>query len=234
MKIDLRYLERLLVEEEEPTEHPSVDKLAEFSSGRLQGKEREALLEHLVRCEECRDLLIVPKKKRTVKKPFWDLPLKAVNIVAAIAASLLLFIFISFPEHEERQLGMVDLATVFSNTRYKAPAAPGIGSRKIDADAYLHEILEMTDMSGIEPYVKARQLEEKGELVEARREYKQAYIAIRHNPNGDERIRQKIVINYRLLQLSLKEQAKNSAGIDAYRSMLRYDIAVYATRYKEP
>lgn len=89
-------------------------------------------------------------------------------------------------------------------------------------------------MSDVEAYQKARAMEENGDLIQARREYKRAYIAIRHNQNADERIRQKIVINYRLLQLSQNEQKKNNAGINAYKSMLRYDIAVYATRYKEP
>lgn len=234
MKEDLRYLERLLVEEEEPVEHPTVDKLAAFSNGTLKGREREEVLSHLVRCEACRDLLIIPKKKRTIRKRIGHTTIKIANLVAAIAASLLLFIFISFPEHEKTQLGTVDLSTIFNNTRYKAPTDSDMNSQKIDADAYLKEILEITDMSDVEAYQEARAMEEKGDLTQARREYKRAYIAIRHNQNDDERIRQKIVINYRLLRLSQDEQKKNSAGIDAYKSILRYDIAVYATRHKEP
>ncbi len=234
MKEDLRYLERLLVEEEEPVEHPSVDMLAAFSDGRLKGKEKEKMLSHLVRCESCRDLLIVPKKKRTIRKRIGHTSIKIANLVAAVAASFLLFIFIAFPEHEKTQLGIVDLSTIFNNTRYKAPTDSDMNSQKIDADAYLKEILEITDMSDVEAYQKARAMEENGDLIQARREYKRAYIAIRHNQNADERIRQKIVINYRLLQLSQNEQKKNNAGINAYKSMLRYDIAVYATRYKEP
>lgn len=234
MKEDLRYLERLMTNEETPLEHPSVEKLAQFSDGTLKENEREEVLAHLVRCEACRDLLVVPKKKKRAGTFLSRAQLQVVNVAAAIAASLILFMFISFPEPESSKLGMVDLSTIFSDTRYKAPVGFSTNKQKIDADAYLKKIVEETDMTAIPAYQKALMLEKKGDLIEARREFKQAYIAIRHNENSDERIRQKIVINYRLLRLSLKEQEKNSAGIKAYRSMLRYDIAVYATHHKEP
>lgn len=231
MKEDLRYLERLMAGKPQPQQHPDDEKLAAFIDGKLNTEEREAMFAHLSQCERCAKLVLSVPSKSGMRL---HIPsrLQILNAAMAVAASLIVFVFISFPQKPE--LGMVDIAAVLNSSPYRSPGMTTDRHQQIDADRYISRILSRTDMKTNTHYREAVKLERKGMYAEAREKYKQALIAIRHIDDAKERISQKIVINYRLLTLGIKEQKENDVSIEAYRQMLRYDISLYVYEYEKP
>lgn len=230
MKEDLRYLERLMAGKLQPQQHPDDKKLAAFIDGKLDAQEKEAMFAHLSQCERCTKLILsVPPKSRI--RLHIPSRLQILNAVMAVAASLIVFVFISFPKKPE--LGMVDIAAVLNSSPYRSPGITTDRDQQIDADRYISTILSQTDMKTNTHYQEAVKLERKGMYAEAREKYKQALITIRHIDDAKERISQKIVINYRLLALGLKEQKENDASIEAYKQMLYYDISLYVYEYEK-
>lgn len=230
MKQDLRYLERLIVKDIKLTEHPSDEYLAGFIDGKLDNEQREKIFEHLVLCDTCSDIVATTAPKTSKMKRLSRSKLQVINVFMAMAASVLLFVFISFPDGSE--LGMINLSEGLSTSGYKAPLNDVNMQKKIDADKHLIKIISATDMHKVKHYKEAVKLENKELYVEARAMYKQAFIPIRHNPNAKERIKQKIVINYRLLKLGLKEKRETDVSIKEYKDMLRYDIGIYVLQYQ--
>jgi len=231
MKEDLRYLERLMPKDIKITEHPSDETLANFIDGKLDDEQREKIFEHLVVCDTCSDIVATIAPKTSKMKRLNRSKLQIINVFMAMAASLLLFIFISFPDGSE--LGMINLSTGVKNSNYKAPNTGKIREEKVDADHYLNTIVSSTNMDDVPHYKKARIFETKEMYLEARAMYKQAFIAIRHHKNAKERIKQKIVINYRLMQLGIKEKVETDVSINAYKEVLRYDIGLYIMEYQD-
>jgi len=228
MREDLRYLERLIPRNSAPTEHPSDEILAQYIDGKLEGTQKNRMLEHLLVCDTCSDIVANTVPQKAIMKPLGKSKLQIVNMLMAMAASVLLFVFISFPDRSE--LGMLNLS---ENSDYKSPVDEGINQKKIDADAYLKEIVSKTDMSQVEYFEEAMKLEKNEKYLEARGLYKQAFISIRHCKDSRERIKQKIVINHKLMLLGIKEKIETDESIQEYKEILKYDIGIYAIKYKE-
>lgn len=230
MREDLRYLERLMPKNKVPTEHPSDETLAAYIDGKLDETQKNRMLEHLLICDTCSDIVVNTAPHKASIKPLSQSKLQIVNVLMAMAASILFFIFISFPDGSE--LGIIDLSQGIKNPNYKAPLNDMKAQKKIDADTYLLAIIDKTEMHGVKYYDEAYRLEKEGSYAEARGMYKQAFISIRHNPNEKERIKQKIVINHRLLKLGLKEKQETDVSIEEYKEMLRHDIGIYILQYE--
>lgn len=232
MNEDLRYLERLLSKNEPKSimKHPSNKLLANFIDGKLDDEEREQMFEHLVLCDLCSDIVATTASQKTKNERLTLSKLQVINTFMAMVASVLLFIFISFPDGSE--LGMINLSEGVANANYKTPHTGKKLKEKVDADHYLNIIVSSTDMGDVPHYKKAQILEKKGMYLEARAMYKQAFITIRHHENAKERIKQKIVINYRLMQLGIKEKVETDVSINAYKEVLRYDIGLYVMEYQ--
>ncbi len=230
MKEDLRYLGRLMSKDAKLTEHPSDEYLANFIDGKLGDEQREKIFEHLVFCDICSDIVATTVSQKPKMKLLNLSKLQVINVFMAMAASVLLFVFISFPDGSE--LGMINLSEGLNASGYKAPLNDVKIQKQIDADQYLEKIVSETDMRKVKHYKEAVKLGNKELYVEARAMYKQAFISIRHNPNAKERIKQKIVINHRLLKLGLKEKEETDVSIKEYKYMLRYDIGLYVLQHQ--
>ena len=230
MREDLRYLERLMPKNTVQTKHPNNETLADYIDGKLDEEQRDKMFEHLLVCDTCSDVVVDISPQAVRKKPLMRSKLQIVNVIMAMAASLLLFIFLSFPNGSE--LGVIDLSQGVNNPNYKAPLNDVKVKKKIDADKYLLAIIAKTDMHEVKYYDEAYKLEKEGSYAEARGMYKQAFISIRHNPNVKERIKQKIVINHRLLKLGLKEKQETDMSIEEYKEILRHDIGIYILQYE--
>jgi len=230
MKKDLRYLEQLIPNTKKQAVHPSDNILANFIDGKLDKKEKEKMFNHLLICDECSTIVANTVSSQSEIKPFYKRKLQIVNALMAMAASVLMFIFISFPDGSE--LGMIDLSKSLNTSNYKAPANDVQIEKKIDADKYLAKIILETKMDNVPYYNDAINLENRELYVEARAMYKQVFIAIRHNLNAKERMKQKIVINHRLLKLGIKEKKETDVSIEEYKDMLRYYIGIYLLQYQ--
>jgi len=231
MKEDLRYLEQLMPNNEKQALHPSDNTLANFIDGKLDKVEKEKMFNHLLICDACSDIVASTQSNPSTIKQLSKSKLQIVNVLMAMAASVLMFVFISFPDGSE--LGMLNLSKTVYTSEYKSPVKNAKIAKIINADKQLSKILSETDMNKVPDYKKALGLEEKELYVEARAMYKQAFISIRHNKNIKERMKQKIVINYRLLKLGLKEKKETDISIKEYKDMLRYDISIYLLQYQE-
>ncbi len=235
MRVDLRYLERIVAhtEQEEGSQtHLSVDALVQFSQGRLEGQEKEAVLAHLVHCEACRALLTtVPNLESKALSLRYRSRYRILGVAMAVAASLVLVVLLPIWQKERMALGMIDPVSIIEATDYKAPIDGIKGGQKIDADLLLQKIVSQTQMRDVAVYRKAVALEKQGDMRDAHNAYKQAYIAIRHTPDAKERLAQKIVIDYHLLLVARQDETKASETIKAYRTKLLYDIALYTIRY---
>lgn len=230
MKEDLRYLERLIVKDAKITEHPSDASLADFIDCKLNDAQREKIFEHLVLCDDCSDIVARTVPQKTKMKLLRPSTLQVMSGLMAMAASVLLFVFISFSDGTK--LGMMYLSKDLSTSNYKSPSDGVKIQKKIDADKYLAIIVATTDMHKIKYYKEAEELENKELYVKARAMYKQAFISIRHNPNVKERLEHKIVINHRLWKLGIKEKKETDVSIEEYKDILRYDIGIYALKYQ--
>ena len=229
MREDLRYLERSIPKNSMQSEHPDSETLADFIDGKLDAEERDKMFEHLLACDTCGRIVTETAPRDVRKKALSRSKFQIVNVMMALAASLLLFIFISFPDGSE--LGMIDLSNGINNPHYKAPLSDVEINRKIDADKYLLGIIDSTDMHKVKYYDEASKLEKEGYYAEARGMYKQAFISIRHNLNAKERIKQQIIINHRLFKLGLKEKQETDESIAEYKEILRHDISIYILQY---
>jgi len=228
MKEDLRYLERLIPRNSAPIEHPSDELLAQYIDGKLEETQKNSMLEHLLICDTCSDIVANTVPQKAMMKPLGKSKLQIVNLFMAMAASVLLFVFISFPDKSE--LGMLNLG---EHSDYKSPLDGPINPKTIDADKYLDEIISNTDMRQVKYFEEAMKLEKNEMYLEARELYKQAYISIRHCKDSKERIKQKILINHKLMLLGIKERVETDESIQEYKEILKYDIGIYAIKYKE-
>ncbi len=230
MKEDLRYLEHLMPNNTKQVVHPSDKVLANFIDGKLDKIQKEKMFNHLLICDECSKIVATTASTQSEIKAFNKSKLQIVNVLMAMASSVLLFIFISFPDGSE--LGMIDLSKGLNTSNYKAPTNDAKIEKEIDADKYLAKIISDTKMDNVPYYNDAINLENRELYIEARARYKQAFISIRHNKNAKERMKQKIIINHRLLKLGLKEKKETDVSIKEYKDMIRYDIGIYVLQYQ--
>jgi len=221
MNEDLRYIETF-IQDKKYSSHPSDRVLADFIDNRLIGSKKEEVMLHLVECYECREIVVNISK--------YGLSSKAVNLkrwspILLVSASILLFIL--FPSKDESILGMIDLSKA-QIVEYQGANDLQLIEKIIDADKLIKEILASTDTRKIDYFIQAKKSEEKENFEEAKALYKQALISILHNPNAQERLRQKILLHYRLLKVSQK--MKETTSFDEYRNIVRYEIRIYSLK----
>ena len=229
MKEDLRYLSRLINHKNHLLIHPSDKKMADFIDAKMTKEEREEMFSHLVECKQCSDIVA---KTEPYVKPKVNFNYRTHMIITALVASLAFLWFV--PWQEEGHLGKINLRIAMYDSDYKSANAKidKDKDKEIDADDAIEEILMQTSMKHILAYQKARALEEKAYYAKAREEYKQASLIIMQEKNTSKRLRQKIIIHYRLMELGYKEEKENKQSIKEYKDILHYDIAIYLLYYK--
>jgi len=234
MKEDLRYIERLMepvtTEEERHVKSAALEALRRQ---RLLPKEKERVLSHLLQCEDCMQRYVSLETRS--KRPYLrNVSLKALAGAAlALAASLLFLFVVPLGKESDLSLGKYSFAQVWMDSGYKAAPVNVPASEQIDMDAALQNIVKRTSMDGVPYYAKAMRLAAQGAFEQARIYYKKAQIAIRHTKDTKLRMQQQIVLNYRLMQLAHQEAREVREGIEEYKKLLRYDIAIYLLKYKE-
>jgi len=222
MREDLRYIETFIADKHHQN-HPTDKLLADFIDNRLIDAKKEEIMLHLIECYVCREIVV--NIKRDNISFLKTINLKKWTPILLVASSLLLFIFLPFKE--DAILGMIDLSKA-QIVEYQGANDLQLIEKIIDADKVVEEVLTSSDTSEIKYFFQALNAEEKEDFEEAKALYKQALISILHNPNAKERLRQKIVIHYKLLQLSQK--MKETTSFDEYRNIVRYEIRIYSLK----
>ena len=219
---DLRYLEQFISDEVQST-HPSDKLLADFIDQKLNESQKEEIKLHLIRCYECRDIIININDNITEKTKIANLILWSPLIL--LTASVVLFLSIS---KKELSLGMIDLSKPPSMI-YQGATDSILIDKIINADEVLKTIMESTDLSHNIFLTQAIKGEKDKAFEEAKKLYKQALIQSIRNPNTIQRLKEKIIIHYHLLQVSYKTQKKVS--IEEYKNIIRYEIRIYSLKY---
>jgi|GEM_PF-2466664 len=233
MKEDLRYIERLCAPYTPQEAHPSEERLDALRRGALQEEEKEAVLSHLLVCERCSrryvELPSVQRVKMHLRRPKKG---TVTSVLLALAASLLLVLVVPTDRASDLALGRVSFAQVWQESGYKAPPIRENEERFVDMDEALSKILQATKMDGVPYYDKARQAEREASYEEARAYYKRALLAIRRTDDTKERMRRRIVLNYRLMLLEVEEEKRTQESIESYKKILRYEIALYLLKFE--
>ena len=224
MNEDLRYIEQF-IQDKRHSSHPSDKLLANFIDNRLLGEKKEEIMVHLIECYECREIMVNINKYG--KNP------KAINLkrwspILFVSASLLLFIFLPFKD--ETLLGMIDLSKV-EITDYQNMTTSEIENKIVDADKIFKKIIATTSLESIEYFNQAMKVQKENQLDEAKGLYNQTVVQILRNINAKERLKQKIVLHHKLLEISIKQNNKDS--IKEYKNIIRHEIRTYLLHYRK-
>ena len=224
MNEDLRYLE-MFIKDKQQIDHPKDRLLADFIDKKLTPKEKEEVMLHLIECYECREIVVNINRYGT--------NLTAVNLkrwspILLVSASLLLFIFLPFKD--EALLGMIDLSKV-EITDYQSMSTSESKDKIIDADKVLKEIVQSTHLKSIDSFNQAIEAQKENRLEEAKGLYNQTVMQILRNINAKERLKQKIVLHHKLLEISLKQE--NKEAIKEYKNIIRNEIRTYLLHYQK-
>ena len=217
---DLRYLESLIVDKKY-TSHPTDEQLADFIDNRLLGNIKDEVMDHLAHCDECREVInevIEYKKKSKLDRLMVALP-----PLVAMVASLLVFVYL--PQNVV-EIGMIDLSKI--TVEYRTAGGPK-SNEIIDGDTLLQEVIDSTDVTYLESFIKAEDLKEFGQAIDL---YQEAINRIDEDENiGEkERLEQIIVIHTAILQRAIKED--NQRAMDNYREWLINYLSEYYLNYK--
>jgi len=219
MREDFRYIESL-IDDIEYSHHPSDRELANFIDKKLEGEVKDRVIEHLVHCYRCRET--VHKVIEHKKKPRIFNNIIMATPLVALVASLLVFIYLP---SDIKELGLIDLSQ--SPTIYKGAKNAELIDKVIDADKILAQLIDSTNLSDIESFRYAQEEEKEGHTKEARGLYKEALKEIiMEESNSKKRLKYKIIVQNRLLQLSSKKDE-----IKEYRDIIRYEIRIYSLKY---
>jgi len=225
MNEDLRYIEQF-IEDKRHSSHPSDALLARLIDNKLTDKEKEAVMLHLIECYECRD--IVSNVTQDRNSSYVAQNIKEWSPLLVMVASVILFI--TFPNKEEITLGIIDLSQK-STTEYKSTVNTKYINKIINADKIIKEIIASSSFKYIEYFHQAIEAEEENRLEEAHNLYKQAFKKIIRNPDATQRLEQKIVIHYKLLKISHKQENKDA--VQEYKNIILDEIRTYLLFYKK-
>ena len=224
MNEDLRYIEQFIQDKRHNT-HPSDKLLANFIDNKLADEEKEEVMLHLIECYECREIVVNINKYATTPK---TINLKRWSPLLLVSASIVLFIFLPFKD--EALLGVIDLSKV-EVTEYQSIGTSHQKEKIIDADKILKEIVATTSLESIEYFNQAIEAQKENNLEEAKGLYNQSLIKILRNIDAKERLEQKIVLHYKLLEISMKQNNKNA--IKEYKNIIRSEIRTYLLDYQK-
>jgi len=212
--IDLRYIESLIENDIKPFKHPNDEKLADFIDKKLEEQEREEILDHLLLCDVCSD--IVNQVTEHKKKPkFFNRIIISTPLIALVASIIVL---VYTPPIEI--IGMIDPYEV--SLQFRAENDSQKGDKLIDGDKFLKEISKTTDLT----YLKKFNQAEKEEIFfKSIGLYQSSIYSIPENINKKDKLKQLIIIHSRILRRAIEED--NQEAIDSYRSIVKDDICEY-------
>ena len=217
MREDLRYIESL-IEDKDYSSHPDDKELADFIDKKLEGEAREEIVEHLVHCSSCRE--VVNEVIAYKKKPKFVNNIIVATPLVALVASLMVFIFL--PQTTE-MIGVIDLSkTSLVFRAEESHKQKGI----VDGDKFLEQIRESIDISYLEKFNEA---EEESNFNKAIGLYQEAINNIKSSEQ--KRLQQVIIIRSRILQRAIEEN--NKMAIKNYRTIIRDNIRTYYLEYQK-
>jgi len=217
MQEDLRYLGHFIADKNH-TSHPSDKALADFIDNKLSGIEKERVLAHLVDCSLCREITV--NVKTNMKKP--STSNRKIFGSMLLVASLMLFIFL--PREDRPSLGTIDLSIASSNN-YQGMDKGSLKNKIVDADKVFKEIELSTKLSSLKYFKEANAEEENSHFQNATGFYKRAFIEATRDFDSNNRLKKKIIIHYKLMNISKKLNDKDS--FNEYREIIRYEIRTY-------
>ena len=211
--IDLRYIESLIGNELKPSTHPSDKKLADFIDKRLKEQERKEIVNHLLTCDICSDIVnqVIEHKK---KPRFFNKIVISTPLIALVASIIALV----YTPHEI--VGMIDLSK--TSLGFRADSSRKI-DKIIDGDRFLKEIAKTTDISYLESFFN--QAEKERDFIEALGFYQKAINSIPKNITEKRRLKEVIIIRSKMLSRAIDEERKEA--IRAYKILIIDDIRMY-------
>ena len=212
--IDLRYIESLIESEITPSNHPSDEKLADFIDKKLEEKEREEVVNHLLLCDVCSDIVnqVIEYKK---KPRFFNKIIISTPLIALVASIIMIVIT---PPVEI--IGMIDLSEI--SLKFRADSTQK-RDKIIDGDRFLKEITKTTDISYLESFFN--QAEKKSDFIEALGLYQKAINSIPKNIPEKRRLKEVMIIHSKMLSRAIEEERKET--IEAYKILIIDDIREY-------
>ena len=210
MREDLRYIESL-IEDKEYSSHPSDKELADFIDNKLLGIARDSVVEHLIYCSSCRDVVseVIDYKK---KSKFANMVV--ITPLVALVASLIVFVYLP----SSSVIGMIDL----SKPSFEFRAKESLQDKIVDGDKFIKELKSSVNITYLKDFNQAEQEKSFDKAIEL---YQMAINNIPENISEKERLKQTIVIRSRVLERAIKE--KNNKSVEAYRSIIIDNIRTY-------
>jgi len=211
MREDLRYIENL-IEDIEYSSCPNDKELSDFIDNKLGEKRKDELIEHLVHCYQCREVVneVIEYKKKS--KPFNNIIFT--TPLVALIASLVIFIYIP----SDIKIGMIDLSQVSMEFRGDESTIDMI----IDGDKFIEEINKNITISNLEILNQAKK---ESAFEEAMELYQEVINSIPEDIDEKTRLKRTIFIQYKMLELATKED--NQLAIESYKSIIIEDIRDY-------
>ena len=210
MREDLRYIESL-IEDKEYSSHPSDKELANFIDNKLLGVARDSVVEHLIYCSSCRDVVseVIDYKK---KSKFANMVV--ITPLVALVASLIVFVYLP----SSSVIGMIDL----SKPSFEFRAKESLQDKIVDGDKFIKELKSSVNLTYLKDFNQAEQEKSFDKAIGL---YQMAINNIPENISEKERLKQTIVIRSRVLERAIKE--KNNKSVEAYRSIIIDNIHTY-------
>jgi len=217
MREDLRYVESL-IEDKNYFSHPKDSELADFIDKKLEGEERDEIVEHLVHCSSCRE--VVYEVIEYKKKPKFVNNIIVATPLVAVVASLMIFIFL--PQNTA-MIGKIDLSPTYSKFRAgDSRKQEGI----VDGDKFLEQIKESTDISYLEEF---NQAEDEPNFYEAIGLYQEAINTLSEKNSNE--LKQLIIIRSRIVERANEEGNKTISK--NYKELIINDIRTYYLEHQK-
>ncbi len=216
--------------------HPGDEELARFVDNQLDQTNRDQIVQHLIKCDDCSDAVALvmkygekdPNEKKT-PVIVNNINYKRVGTLLGGFVAVSLIIFIQLP-NEATRVGEIDLSKPPIHL-HKGATDIKLIDKVIDADRILVSITESTDLSHIESFARAKEEEHNQNYELARGLYTQAMIQASMQSDAKKGLQEKIVIHGKLLNLNIK--MNNKKAIEEYTKILRYEIRLYSVKIKE-
>ena len=216
---DLRYIDALIEDNNYQT-HPSNEDLAKFIDKELDKKKKEEILEHLISCDRCRDIVQsvfkdVEEVKKKSKKPINNIYKKSILSVVFLIASYLVIFVVPFVLNEEKNI------TIWRSIS---------NNKKIDNHTQkqlLQKILQKVKRYDFENqnFKKAKEYEEKNDLANAKKFYKIAISDTKDITNNQIRLEITIYLFYKLVELNKK--SNNTKKAKKWQEKLEFRLIDY-------
>jgi hypothetical protein len=202
--------------------HPTSRELAYFVEDKIIGTRKKEITEHLLKCDECSYAVVLVKKygkKKLIKRIANNKNYRA--IILSMIAGVTLFLLVPIEEKPH-----IEFYTLTQEISFKSPfntRVKYIEAKNQELNSFLYELIKSTDMSFSEEFKNAEEYLKDKDFDNARESYSIALLEVEESDFDEiEKEKKIILINYKILLLSIKEG--DSESISSYKDKIKDDI----------